>query len=214
MRAARLPSLTFAILALASQLVPGQQPLVPRVVDVTPAGTRRPSEASVAINPLNPDHVVAVMMQSGGPGEPRVSNWAYTSVDGGVTWKGAAAQNTDQRVQGDDSVVFARDGRAFHGYISFDGIRVERPERASSGIYVRSSKDGASWNTPVAVVDHINTAIPFEDKPWVGVSRQCLRRVDAVRCLRQRAAAASIAHHVVALSRWWSDLCHTARNLG
>jgi len=26
-----------------------------------------------------------------------------------------------------------------------------------------------SWNDPVAVVDHVNTAIPFEDKPWIGV---------------------------------------------
>jgi hypothetical protein len=60
---------------------------------------------------------------------------------------------------------------AFHSYISFDGIRVERPERAWSGIFVRSTKDGMTWNAPIAVVDHINTAIPFEDKPWPGVDR-------------------------------------------
>ena len=74
-------------------------------------------------------------------------------------------------MQGDDAVAFGRDGTAYHCYIAFDGIRVERPERAWSGIFVRSSRDGLAWTTPVAVVDHINTAIPFEDKPWLGVDR-------------------------------------------
>ena len=141
------------------------------MVDITPPEARRPAEVSVALNPTNPDHVIAVMLQSGGPGEPRVSNWAYTSTDGGLTWKGAPADNPQRRVQADDAVVFGRDGTAFHSYISFDGIRVDRPERAWSGIFVRASRDGVTWSTPVAVVDHINTAIPFEDKPWLGVDR-------------------------------------------
>ena len=160
-----------ALAAATPQLVPAQDRLSPKLVDVTPAGARQPAEVSVAINPANAEHIVAVMMQSGGPGEPRVSNWAYASLDGGLTWKGAPAHNKDSRVQGDDAVVFGRDGSAFHSYISFDGIRVERPERAWSGIFVRSSKDGVTWNTPVAVVDHINSAIPFEDKPWIAVDR-------------------------------------------
>jgi hypothetical protein len=167
----RLALLAVTTFTLAPQPAPAQHPLGPRVVEVTPSGARRPAEVSVAINPTNADHVVAAMMQSGGPGEPRVSNWVYTSVDGGTTWKGMPAQNADRRVQGDDAVGFGRDGIAYHAYISFDGIRVERPERAWSGIYVRSSRDGVAWNAPVAVVDHINSAIPFEDKPWLGVDR-------------------------------------------
>jgi hypothetical protein len=143
----------------------------PRVVDVSAADARRPAEVSVAINPTNTDHVIAVLLQGGAPGEPRVSNHAYTSLDGGLTWKRGAASNPDGRVQGDDAIVFGRDGTAYHSYIAFDGIRVERPERAWSGIFVRSTKDGFTWQSPVAVVDHINTAIPFEDKPWIGVDR-------------------------------------------
>ena len=141
------------------------------IVDVTPKDARRPAEVSVAINPANPEHVVAVMLQGGAPGQARVTNFAYTSFDGGLSWKAVARANPDMRVQGDDSVTFSRDGVAYHAYIAFDGIRVERPERAWSGIFVASSRDGLEWTAPVAVVDHLNTAIPFEDKPWVGVDR-------------------------------------------
>jgi hypothetical protein len=141
------------------------------VVDVTPKDARRPAEVSVAISPANPEHVVAVLLQGGTPGQARVTNYAYTSIDGGLSWQAVARANPNMRVQGDDAVTFSRDGVAYHAYISFDGIRVERPERAWSGIFVASSRDGVEWNAPVAVVDHINTAIPFEDKPWVGVDR-------------------------------------------
>lgn len=159
----------------AADPVPGQKPpQAPgriHVADLTPAGARRPAEVSLAINPATPTHVIAVLLQSGGPGEPRVSNWSYTSGDGGLAWTPMRAPNATGRAQGDDAIVFGRDGVAFHSYIAFDGIRVERPERASSGIFVRSTQDGETWTPPVAVVDHVNTAIPFEDKPWVGVDR-------------------------------------------
>ena len=130
----------------------------------------RPAEASIAINPANTDHIVAVSLQAMKPGSPvRTSNFSYTSIDGGRTWRTAAAPNAHHRVHGDDAVTIARDGTIYHSYIAFDGIRVPRPDRASSGIYVRTSRDGITWNEPVAVIDHLNTAIPFEDKPWVGV---------------------------------------------
>lgn len=170
MQIARLALATAIGSLLLAGPVPARQEAL-RVVDVTPADARRPAEVSLAINPTNPDHVVAVLLQGGGPGEPRVTNWAYTSYDGGLTWKGAPAQNPGGRAQGDDAVVFGHDGTAFHSYISFDGIRVARPDRAWNGIFVRSSKDGATWTPPVTVIDHINTVIPFEDKPWIGVDR-------------------------------------------
>src|SRR5688572_27714422 len=126
MHVVRPALLTATLSVLALQFVPAQQPLAPKtipprkaraagtpeVVDVTPASARRPAEVAVAINPNNADHIVAVMMHGGGPGEPRVSNWAYISVDGGMTWKGTPAQNLEQRVQGDDAVVFDRSGTA------------------------------------------------------------------------------------------------------
>lgn len=164
----RVPG-TCAGLVVAAAFTGAQAPphFVARVTD--PAAIR-PAEASIAINPANTDHLVAVSLQSMPPGSPvRISNFSYASIDGGRTWQTAAVPNAHQRVHGDDAVTIGADGVIYHSYIAFDGIREERPDRASSGIFVRTSRDGLAWNEPVPVVDHINSAIPFEDKPWVGV---------------------------------------------
>jgi hypothetical protein len=72
------------------------------------------------------------------------------------------------RTQGDDLVTFAAPGVALHTYISFVGIRTPHPARAESGIFVTRSEDaGLTWGNPVAAVDHANTVLPFEDKPWI-----------------------------------------------
>ena len=171
MHGVRLGLVAGLVLSVVPPLVPAQQAAKIRIVDVTPPDARRPAEVSIGINPTNPLHVIAVLLQSGGPGEPRVSNWSFTSSDGGLKWTATPAHNPDGRAQGDDVVAFGRNGVAYHTYISFDGIRVDRPDRAWSGIFVRTTRDGEQWTAPVAVVDHINTAIPFEDKPWLGVDR-------------------------------------------
>ena len=177
MRLGRFALTRAVVAALVPPPVPtAEQAAGVRIIDITPAEARRPAEVSIAIDPTNPTRIIAVLMQAGGPGEPRVSNWSYLSTDSGLTWRSARAHNPEGRVQGDDAVTFGADGRAFHAYISFDGIRVERPERAWSGIFVRSTTDGLTWHAPVAVVDHINTAIPFEDKPWVAVDRSAASR--------------------------------------
>ncbi len=137
------------------------------VVPISEPGARRPAEVAVAINPTFPEHVIAVSLQGGRPGTARVTDFAYVSTDGGLTWKTVAAANPQGRTQGDDSIAFGGDGTAYHAYISFDGIRVDRPARASSGIFVQSTRDGLTWSDPVPVVDHVNSAIPFEDKPWI-----------------------------------------------
>jgi hypothetical protein len=171
MSLARVIASASLLLTAWSQAAPIDKPPAPRITQITSDGARRPAEVSVAVNPTNTDHLIAVLLQAGEPGGPRVTNFAYTSFDGGRSWKATAAPNPDGRVQGDDAVVFGRDGTAYHSYIAFDGIRVERPERAWSGIFVRTSRDGLQWTPGVAVIDHINTAIPFEDKPWLGVDR-------------------------------------------
>ena len=73
----------------------------------------------------------------------------------------------------------------------------------------RSSRDGLAWTAPVAVVDHINTAIPVRrqavgrrrSRRGLAASRQRLRRVDALRRVRQRESRASQPHHGVAFAR-------------
>ena len=142
---------------------PGQE-----VVRVTEPGFPSPSELSVAIDPTDPDNVVIVSLAQGPPGGPRITNYAYASEDGGRSWTTVAQPNPGGRTQGDDAVTFDARGRAFHSYISFDGIRVARPTKAWTGIFVSRSDDGGTnWSEPVPVVDHINTVQPFEDKPWI-----------------------------------------------
>lgn len=141
------------------------------VVAVSEPGAPRPAEVSVAINPTDLDHLVAVSTQRGRAGEPRTVNPSYVSSDGGLVWKTLPHPNPDRRTQGDDALAFGGDGWLYHSYIAFEGIRVARPTRAVSGIFVSRSRDGAAWEPPVPVVDHLNSVAPFEDKPWVAVDR-------------------------------------------
>ncbi|MBA4064628.1 MAG: hypothetical protein C0501_13125 [Isosphaera sp.] len=144
-------------------------PVPHRLVRVTPPDAKGPAEVSVAINPVFPDHVVVSSFQRPQPGRYATNNHTYTSTDGGKTWTAAAAPNPDRRTQGDDSVAFGPDGTVYHCYLSAVGLREDAPLRAASGLFVRRSADGAKWDPPVAVVDHLNTAEPLEDKPWVAV---------------------------------------------
>jgi hypothetical protein len=139
-----------------------------KIVRVTAPEARRPVEVAVAINPTNPDHVVAVSNQAGRAGE-HSSNHVYVSEDGGLTWKTVAAPNPEHRAQGDDAIAFGLEGVVHRTYIAFDGIRVRKPLRAANGIFLSSSRGGLAWGEPVLVVDHRNTVEPFEDKPWLGI---------------------------------------------
>lgn len=137
-----------------------------RVVRLT--DLRGAVEASVAINPTNPNNIVVVSMAKPPEGTPRVTNYAYVTTDGGQTWKTVANPNPERRVQGDDAVTFNSEGVAYRSYISFDGLYVQRPARALNGIFVCASTDGGlTWKDPVTVVDHKNTVSPFEDKPYL-----------------------------------------------
>ena len=139
-----------------------------RVVRITEPDAIRPAEVAVAINPANPDNIVAASFQLGRPPQPRVSSYVYVTMDGGQTWKTIANPNPQSLVQGDDAITFGGDGAAYHVNISFEGIRVVRPKRAESGILVSASRDGVqTWGEPVPVINHINSVTPFEDKPAI-----------------------------------------------
>lgn len=135
-----------------------------RVVRINADGAASAMEVSVAINPVRPDNVVAVSFQITGPG----TDFAYVSVDGGDSWTTVPGPNPEGRTQADDGIVFDEHGRAFWSYISYTGLRVDRPENAANGIFVNRSDDGGrTWSEPVAVIDHFNTVAPFEDKPFL-----------------------------------------------
>lgn len=146
-------------------------PVPHQVVRVSDTLALNPVESSVAIDPGNRDRMIAVSYQTGFAKPPRTTGYIYVSHDGGRTWRNERAANPLGRTQGDDVVTFAGPGVALHTYISFLGIRTPRPARAETGIFVTRSDDaGVTWGNPVAAVDHANTVLPFEDKPWIAAS--------------------------------------------
>jgi hypothetical protein len=162
-----------ALLAVGLALTaPAGDPPAPthRVTRVSDPAARGAVEVSVAINPTNPDHLIAASIAQMKQ-HPGITDFAYVSTDGGRSWKTVPRANPQKRRQGDDMVTFTADGLAIHTYIAFDGIRVKRPTRADSGILTSTSRDGLTWSAPVAVVDHANTCEPMEDKPWVRADR-------------------------------------------
>jgi len=144
-------------------------PVPHKVVRVSPPEAKGPGETSVAINPVYPEHVVVSSFQARQPGKYHSNNYTYNSTDGGLTWKMLAAPNPDRRNQGDDAVTVGPDGTVYHCYMSALGYREPTPLRAASGLFVRRSLDGLAWEPPAAVVDHVNTVEPMEDKPWIAV---------------------------------------------
>src|SRR5262245_7794230 len=94
-----------------------------QVVRITDPSAINPAAVSIAINPKNPDNMVAASFQIGTPPGPRAGSSHYVTFDGGKTWKTVPTPNPSKLVQGDDIVAFSSDGVAYHVHLSFDGIR-------------------------------------------------------------------------------------------
>jgi hypothetical protein len=171
----RVEGMTFfrqAAAALMLLLLCANHARAQRVVRVTAPDAFRPAEVTVAINPANPDNIVGASFQMGRPPKPRAASYTYVTMDGGQSWKTVPAEDAENLVEGDDALAFGGDGTAYHAHLSFDGIRVQRPKRAVSGILVSSSRDGGlTWGGHVPAVKHVNTVTPFEDKPAITTDR-------------------------------------------
>ncbi len=123
------------------------------------------TEPSIAVNPNNPEQVVAVFQDNA---------HASYSQDAGQSWKsaeGVAAAN--YKVSGDVSTTFDKQGHAFICYIAFDKLGTFNywgHGATRNGILVRRSLDGgATWeknDLPVAE-QPTQPGIPFEDKPYI-----------------------------------------------
>lgn len=159
------PFIALCLFAFSFPITSAQQ-----VVRITEPSAINPGEVSIAINPKNPDNMIAASFQTGLPPKPRAGSYHYVTFDGGKTWKTVPTPDPKNLVQGDDVVAFSSDGIAYHVHLSFDGIRSARPPRAENGMIVNVSKDGGnSWTDGTAAINHINTVIPFEDKPGLVV---------------------------------------------
>ncbi len=141
-----------------------------KVYRVSEPDAINPAEVSVAINPQNPDNVVGASFAVGRPPRAPYGSYNYSSMDGGKTWKTIPVPDPKNLYQGDDVVYFGSDGTAYHTHLSFDGIRTARPKRAETGMLVETSSDGGlTWTDSVAAINHVNSVIPFEDKPGIVV---------------------------------------------
>lgn len=123
------------------------------------------TEPGVAVNPQNPQEVVAVFQY--------IAQAAY-STDAGRTWKlasGVPAAN--YAMSGDVSTVFDNKGHALICYISFDKLGTMNywaHGATRNGIFVRRSLDGgANWEPELrtVVAEPSQPGIPFEDKPYL-----------------------------------------------
>jgi hypothetical protein len=141
-----------------------------QVVRITDPSAINPAEVSIAINPNNPDNIIAASFQTGRPPKPRAGSYHYVTSDGGKTWKTISTPNPNDLTQGDDVLAFSNDGIAYHAHLSFAGIRMSRPVRAENGMIVNVSKDGGNtWSDGTPAINHLNSVEPFEDKPGLVV---------------------------------------------
>jgi Neuraminidase (sialidase) len=123
------------------------------------------TEPGIAVNPGNPQQVVAVFQDN--------AHAAY-SQDAGKTWQVAEGVDPkNYRVSGDVSVAFDNQGHAFICYIAFDKLGTFNywaHGATRNGIFVRRSLDGGkTWEANhVPVAEQPSTSgIPFEDKPYI-----------------------------------------------
>ena len=164
----------FALLVvLAGSSLHAQESSGERVLSAPPGGMvvqilRRAgyvNEPSIAVNPNDPQQVVAAFQSQ--------ASAAY-SRDAGKTW--TIAEGTapaDYKISGDVSVTFDDHGHAFLCYIAFDKLGTENywaHNATRNGIFVRRSLDGGkTWDKDVAapIAHKTEPGIPFEDKPYI-----------------------------------------------
>lgn len=159
--------ITCAVWITMPQLLCGQDlPKAPQaqVFTLTPTPGAF-TEPGIAVNPANPQQVVAVFQDN--------AHAAY-SQDAGRTWQmaeGVEAKN--YRVSGDVSVAFDNQGHPIICYIAFDKLGTTNywaHGATRNGIFVRHSLDGGkTWEADHIPVAEQPTApgIPFEDKPYI-----------------------------------------------
>jgi hypothetical protein len=159
------PSVALAAIALLAQEQP-EPPAPPgsAVVEIA-RGSGYYNEPSIAVNPNDPQQIVAAYQSPVG---------AAYSRDAGKSWAtSAGAAPLDYKISGDVSITFDSHGRAFLCYIAFDKLGTENywaRGATRNGIFVRRSPDGGkTWDATASTVIAQKTepGIPFEDKPYI-----------------------------------------------
>ena len=120
------------------------------------------NEEQVAINPLDPDNLVAVWRDFR-LGHRRVGV-GYT-FDGGVTWHDSLLEEPDYPRHSDPGITTDSDGNFYIVILAYTGNTSEE-----NGLYVYKSEDGGvTWGDGVPAIDQVPNV--FEDKELIACDR-------------------------------------------
>lgn len=145
---------------------PSDLPMAPHaaVIDLTPQ-LGRFTEPAIAIDPNNPQHIVAAFQDN--------ANAGY-STDAGQHWQVAAGvSSTRFRVSGDVSIAYDTHGHAIICYMAFDKLgsfNYWGHNSSRNGLFIRRSLDGGqTWETSdIPIIQHEGESNPpWEDKPYI-----------------------------------------------
>ena len=159
-------ALAFLVLNLGRSAVADDLPKAPngRVTALTPVPGYF-TEPAIAVNPANPQQVVAVFQDNA---------HAAFSPDGGRSWRVAeGVEPRNYRVSGDVSTTFDSHGRAFICYMAFDKLGTFNywaHNASRNGLFVRRSLDGGkTWDADhMPIIEHpTEPGMPWEDKPYI-----------------------------------------------
>ncbi|MFI5150704.1 MAG: T9SS type A sorting domain-containing protein [Bacteroidia bacterium] len=122
------------------------------------------AEPTIAVNPANPNNIVAAWMKSTAAGQITIAS-AYTN-NGGNTWSTPALlpHLTSTFTHADVSLAFNAAGTA---YICFIDSKVS----VDSGyvMVANSINGGQTWSTPVAVTSARESSDMPVDRPWIAI---------------------------------------------
>lgn len=123
------------------------------------------TEPAIAVNPANPQQVVAVFQDN--------AHAAY-SQDAGRSWQVAnGVEPLNYRVSGDVSTAFDNHGYAFICYMAFDKLGTFNywgHNSSRNGLFIRRSLDGGkTWESDhIPIIEHATEpGVPWEDKPYI-----------------------------------------------
>jgi hypothetical protein len=138
----------------------GAPPSAPTVTNVrlTQIAGIPEAETTIAVNPANPQNIVA-----GAIGSPYC--WFYTSLDGGQTWtQGALPIPAGYTSLGDPAVTFCGDGSAYYEVLALGASG----QYAKSNVFIyRSTDGGLTWPTSSSVGERLSELSQITDKPWI-----------------------------------------------
>jgi hypothetical protein len=163
----RKHNLFVAVLLFLSIVVWAQElpPAPGRIVQLLVPAPGYFTEPGIAVNPRNPQQVVAVFQDNA---------HASYSFDGGHDWQAASGvEPSNYRVSGDVSVTYDVHGHAIICYMAFDKLGTFNywgHNSSRNGLFVRRSLDGGkTWEADhIPIIEHpTEPGVPWEDKPYI-----------------------------------------------